>query len=100
VTQRTHELGIRLALGAQRTDVFRLVVGRGLWIGLVGVAAGLACTLALTRVLTGLLYEVAPNDPAVLTGVSLALAGIALLACYLPARRAMRLDSMVALRYE
>ncbi|MGA8142318.1 MAG: ABC transporter permease [Candidatus Acidiferrales bacterium] len=100
VTQRTHEIGIRLALGAQRKDVFNLVVGRGLWIALAGVAIGLAGTLALTRVLTGLLFEVAPTDPAILAGVSVALAAVALLACYLPARRAMRVDPMVALRYE
>jgi putative ABC transport system permease protein len=100
VTQRTHEIGIRLALGAQRKQVFELVVGRGLWVALVGVAVGLAGTLALSRVLTGLLFDVAPTDPAILASVSLALAAVALLACYLPARRAMRVDPMVALRYE
>jgi putative ABC transport system permease protein len=100
VTQRTHEIGIRLALGAKRADVFRLVVGRGLWITLLGVAVGLGGTFMLTRVLTGLLFEVAPTDPAILAGGSAILAGVALLACYLPARRAMRVDPMIALRYE
>ena len=100
VTQRTHEIGIRLALGAKRADVFRLVVGRGLWIALLGVAVGLGGTFMLTRVLTGLLFEVAPTDPAILAGGSATLAGVALLACYLPARRAMRVDPMIALRYE
>jgi putative ABC transport system permease protein len=100
VTQRTHEIGIRLALGAQRNTVFRLVVGRGLGMVLVGVAAGLIGALALTRVLSGLLFEVAPTDPFVLAGTSLVLAAVALLGCYLPARRAMRVDPMVALRYE
>jgi putative ABC transport system permease protein len=100
VTQRTHEIGIRLALGAKRADVFRLVVGRGLWITLLGVAVGLGGTFMLTRVLTGLLFEVAPTDPAILAGGSATLAGVALLACYLPARRAMRVDPMIALRYE
>jgi putative ABC transport system permease protein len=80
--------------------VFRLVVGRGLWMVLVGVAAGLVGALALTRILSGLLFEVAPTDPFVLTGTSLVLVAVALLACYLPARRAMRVDPMIALRYE
>ncbi len=100
VTQRTHEIGIRLALGAQRREVFQLVVGRGLWIALIGVGVGLAGTMALTSVLTGLLFEVAPTDPAILAAVSAALTAVAVLACYLPARRAMRVDPMVALRYE
>jgi putative ABC transport system permease protein len=100
VTQRTHEIGIRLALGAQRSTVFRLVVGRGLWMVLMGAAAGLVGALALTRILSGLLFEVAPTDPLVLAGTSFVLAAVALLACYLPARRAMRVDPIVALRYE
>jgi putative ABC transport system permease protein len=100
VTQRTHEIGIRLALGAQRNTVFRLVVGRGLWMALVGLAAGLIGALALTRILSSLLFEVAPTDPFVLAGTSLVLAAVALLASYLPARRAMRVDPMIALRYE
>jgi predicted permease len=100
VAQRTREIGIRLALGAQRKDVFGLVIGRGLGIAIVGVAFGLAGTVMLTRVMSGLLYEVTPTDPAILAAVSLVLTGVALLACYLPARRATRVDPMVALRYE
>jgi predicted permease len=100
VTQRTHEIGIRLALGAQRKDVFGLVLGRGMWVALLGVAVGLAGALALTQLMSSLLFEVAPTDPAVLAIVSLTLIGGALFACYLPARRAMRVDPMVALRYE
>jgi putative ABC transport system permease protein len=100
VTQRTHEIGIRLALGAQRKDVLHLIVGHGLWVAAIGLAFGLAGTLALTRLMSGLLFEVAPTDPAILTAVSALLAAITLLACYIPARRAMRVDPMVALRYE
>jgi putative ABC transport system permease protein len=100
VTQRTHEIGIRLALGAQRNAVFRLVLGRGLWIVLVGIAAGVAGAAAMTHILAGLLFEVAPTDPIVFGGASFALATVALLACYLPARRATRVDPLIALRYE
>jgi putative ABC transport system permease protein len=93
-------IGIRVALGAQQKDVFHLIVGHGLWIASIGVALRLVGTLALTRLMSGLLFEVAPTDPAILTVVSALLAAIALLACYIPARRAMRVDPMVALRYE
>jgi predicted permease len=100
VAQRTREIGVRIALGAQRKNVFGLVMGRGLGIAIVGIAFGLAGTVALTRVMSGLLYEVTPTDPMILASVSVALTGVALLACYLPARRATRVDPMIALRYE
>jgi putative ABC transport system permease protein len=100
VTRRVHEIGIRLALGAQQKDVLRLVLGRGLWIALAGVAFGLAGSVALTRAMAGLLYDVTPTDPAILAGVSILLSLVALLACYAPARRATRIDPIVALRYE
>jgi predicted permease len=98
VTQRTHEIGIRMALGAKTADVLRLMVNSSmLWV-LVGLAAGVAGSAALTRLLTGMLYQVRPLDPLVLGGVSLLLAAVALLASYLPARRAARIDPIVALR--
>ena len=100
VTQRTHEIGIRMALGAETVDVLRLMVnGSMLWV-LVGLVAGVAGSAGLTRMLTGMLYDVRPLDPVVLGGVALLLAAVALLASYFPARRAARIDPIVALRCE
>jgi putative ABC transport system permease protein len=100
VTQRTHEIGIRLALGANSRDVLKLVVGHGLWLALVGVAIGLAGALAATRLMTSLLYAVDAADPATFVSISLLLTMVAVLASYIPALRAMRVDPMVALRHE
>jgi putative ABC transport system permease protein len=98
--QRTHEIGIRTALGAQRRDVLRLVMRDGAKIALFGIASGIAGALALTHLLASLLFEVKPTDPATFAGVAILLAFVVLAACYIPARRAMRVDPMVALRYE
>jgi len=100
VMQRTHELGVRIALGAERSDVMKLVLGRGLQLTVIGVAFGIAMALILTRFLSKLLFDVPETDPVTFIAVSLCLGGIALLACYLPAKRAMRVDPIVALRYE
>ena len=100
VEQRTREIGIRMALGAQRFDVLRLVVSQGARFVLIGLALGLGGALAMGRVVRSLLYGVEPTDPLTFISVALLLCGVALLACYLPARRASRVDPIVALRYE
>jgi predicted permease len=99
-SQRTHEIGIRTALGAQRRDVLQLVMKDGAKIALFGIAIGIAGALALTRLMASLLFEVKATDPATFVAVAILLALVTLAACYIPARRAMRVDPMVALRYE
>jgi predicted permease len=100
VTQRTSEIGIRMALGAQRRDVLALVLGSGARVTLVGLAVGVAVALALTRVVAALLYDVQPHDPVTFASVAVLLGLVALGACYIPARRATRVDAVVALRAE
>jgi predicted permease len=103
VVQRVHEIGIRMALGAERREVFRMVIGQGLRLAMAGVAIGAASALILARLLSSfshLLFGVGANDPATFLAVSVILTGVAILACYIPARRAMRVDPMVALRHE
>ncbi len=100
VSQRTQEIGVRLALGAQKNDIYKLVVGQGLLLTLLGIAAGLLASWGLTRFLSDLLFGVSPTDALTFAGISLLLIAVALLACYLPARRAMKVDPLVALRCE
>lgn len=100
VAQRMHEMGIRMALGADKKDIFRLVIGRGLKLAGIGIAIGLVAPFTLTRLMSSLLYKVSPADPLTIIGSAILFLAAALLASYIPARRASRTDPMVALRYE
>jgi putative ABC transport system permease protein len=100
VERRTHEIGIRMANGAQRRDILKLVVGHGLRLALIGVAIGIGVSLALTRLVAQFLYEVKPTDALTFVVVAIVLTAVALGAAYIPARRAAKVDPMVALRYE
>jgi putative ABC transport system permease protein len=100
VLQRTHEIGVRLALGAQSRNILRLIAGQGLKLTLIGLALGLAGALALTRVMSPLLYRISAVDPPTFILISLLLLCVTLLACWMPARRAAKVDPMIALRCE
>src|SRR5208282_3517314 len=100
VSERAHEIGIRIALGAERRNILQMVLGQGFGLAIAGAAVGLVGALIVSHLMAGLLYGVRPTDPPTFAGVALLLIGVALLACYIPARRAMRVDPIVALRYE
>jgi putative ABC transport system permease protein len=100
VAQRTAEIGIRMALGAQRSSVMRVVLQQGAYLALAGIALGMACAWGMTRWMASLLFEVSPADAPTFLTVAVLFCAVALAACYVPARRATRVDPMVALRYE
>jgi putative ABC transport system permease protein len=100
VAERTHEIGVRVALGASPREILQLVLSRGVVLTCLGMVIGLPVAFALAKLLASILFGVRATDAGIFGGVSLLLAGIALAACYIPARRAMRVDPMVALRYE
>jgi putative ABC transport system permease protein len=100
VSQRRHEIGIRMALGASQREILKLVVGQGMWLSLLGIGFGIAAALLLTRIMTSLLYGITPSDPLTYIANSLMLLAVALLACLIPARRAMSVDPIIALRYQ
>jgi len=100
VARRTRELGIRVALGAHHRDISRLVIGQGILLALIGAAIGIAAAVGVTRFMSAMLYDVRANDPLTMVAVAALLILVAFAACYIPARRAMKVDPMVALRYE
>jgi putative ABC transport system permease protein len=100
VGARTQEIGIRLALGAQSSNILRMILRQGLGLAAAGAAIGLVGALIVSRLMAGLLYGVRPADPLIFAGVAVLLIAVALLACYIPARRALRIDPLVALRHE
>jgi putative ABC transport system permease protein len=100
VSARTHEIGIRLALGAESWSILRMVLREGLGLAIAGAALGLVGAVIVSHLMTGLLYGVKPTDPLTFAGVTILLVAVSLLACYIPARRAIRVDPLVALRHE